>query len=163
MRYPWWESIRVLAHELAHSAQSELVEGRFTAADRWLVEGFADWVSYKFLDALNIDNFSKSRERTIDVIAGARQFQTFPSLKQLASGTDWQTWNRALGHVATYSQAFTAVDLLVEQKGLPAVIEYFRLFKKLNNPERNFVIAFGESSSAFESEFNAHLRGLIGK
>jgi hypothetical protein len=163
MRYPWWESIRVLAHELTHSTQSELVDGRFTAMDRWLVEGFADWVSYKFLDALGIDNFSKSRQRTIDLLASARQFQTFPSLAQLASGTDWQTWNRTLGHVATYSQAFTAVDLLVEQKSLPVVIEYFRLFKKLNNRERNFVIAFGESLSAFEETFNAQLHGLIGK
>jgi hypothetical protein len=163
MRYPWWESIRVLAHELTHSAQSELVDGRFTAMDRWPVEGFADWVSYKFLDALGIDNFSKSRQRTIDLLASARQFQTFPSLAQLASGTDWQTWNRTLGHVATYSQAFTAVDLLVEQKSLPVVIEYFRLFKKLNNRERNFVIAFGESLSAFEETFNAQLHGLIGK
>ncbi len=43
------------------------------------------------------------------------------------------------------------------------MIEYFRLFKKLNNRERNFVIAFGESLSAFEETFNAQLRGLIGK
>ena len=55
MRYPWSESVRVLAHELTHTAQSELVDGRFTAADRWLVEGFADWVSYKFLDSVNVD------------------------------------------------------------------------------------------------------------
>jgi hypothetical protein len=163
MRLPWWESIRVLAHELTHTAQSELVDGRFTAADRWLVEGFAEWVSYKFLDSLGIDNFSKSRERNIDLIASARQFQTFPSLAQLASGTDWQTWNRTLGHGATYSQAFTAVDFLVEQKGLSTVIDYFRLFKKLNNRDRNFVSAFGEPLSAFEEKFNAHLRGLVGK
>ncbi len=45
MKYPWSESIRVLSHELTHTAQSELVDGGFTAADRWLVEGFADWVS----------------------------------------------------------------------------------------------------------------------
>jgi hypothetical protein len=163
MRLPWWESIRVLAHELTHTAQSELVDGKFTAADRWLVEGFADWVSYKFLDSLNLDDFSKSRERNIDLIASARQFQTFPSLAQLASGPNWQTWNRTLGHGATYGQAFIAVDLLVEQKGLRAVIEYFRLFKKLNNRDRNFVIAFGEPLSAFEEKFNAHLHGLVGK
>jgi len=126
MRFPWWESIRVLSHELTHTAQSELVDGGFTAADRWLVEGFADWVSYKFLDSLGIENFAKSRERDIDLIASARQFQTFPSLAQLASGTDWQTWSRTLGRGATYSQAFTAVDFLVEQKGLSTVIDYFR-------------------------------------
>ena len=126
---------------------------------RGLLNGFP----IKFRDSLGIDNFSKSRERNIDLIASARQFQTFPSLAQLASGTDWQTWNRTLGHGATYSQAFTAVDFLVEQKGLSAVIDYFRLFKKLNNRDRNFVIAFGEPLSAFEEKFNAHLRGLVGK
>ena len=162
-KYPWWESIRVLAHELTHSAQSELVDGQFTLADRWVVEGFAEWVSYKFLDALNIDKFSKSRERNIDILASARQFQTFPSLAQMASGTAWQTWTRTLGHGATYRQAFAAVDLLVEQKGLPTVIEYFRLFKKTNNRDRNFIIAFGEPLSKFEEQFTEHLRSLLGK
>lgn len=163
MRYPWWESIRVLAHELTHTAQRELVDGRFTAADHWLVEGFADWVSYKFLDALGIDNFSKSRERNIELIASAKQFQTFPSLTQMVSGADWHTWNRTLGYVATYSQAFVAVDFLVEKRGLPSIIEYFRLFKKLNNRERNFSSAFGESLSKFAEEFDIYLRGLVGK
>lgn len=55
------------------------------------------------------------------------------------------------------------MDLLVEQKGLPAVIEYFRLFKKLKNRNRNFVIAFGEPLPVFEEKFNAHLHDLIGK
>jgi hypothetical protein len=40
---------------------------------------------------------------------------------------------------------------------------YFRLFKKLNNRERDFVIAFGEPLPAFEEKFGAHLRGLVGK
>jgi hypothetical protein len=163
MRAPWWESIRVLAHELTHTAQNELVDGRFIAADRWLVEGFAEWVSYKFLDALDMDSFSKSRERNIDLIASAKQFQTFPSLTQMVSGADWQTWSRTLGHVATYSQAFVAVDFLVDERGLPSVIEYFRLFTKLNNRERNFRTAFGEPASKFAEEFDTYLRGLIGK
>ncbi len=129
MRAPWWESIRVLAHEPTHTAQSELVDGQFIAADRWLVEGFAEWGAYKFLDAIGIDSFSKSLERNIDLIASAKQFQTFPSLTQLVSGADWQTWSRTLGHVATYSQAFMAVDFLVEGRGLPSVIEYIACSK----------------------------------
>ena len=163
MRTPWWESIRVLAHELTHTAQHELVDGQFIAADRWLVEGFAEWVSYKFLDAIGIDSFAKSRERNIDMIASAKQFQTFPSLTQMVSGADWQTWNRNLGYVATYSQAFVAVDFLVEKRGLPSVIEYFRLFTKLDNRERNFRTAFGESVSKFTEEVNAYVRELVGK
>jgi hypothetical protein len=42
------------------------------------------------------------------------------------------------------------------------VIEYFRLFKKLNNRERNFGLAFGEPFSAFEGKLNSHLRGWSG-
>jgi hypothetical protein len=38
------------------------------------------------------------------------------------------------------------------------VTGYFRLFTKLNNRERNFVIAFGEPFSAFEEKFNSHLQ-----
>jgi hypothetical protein len=163
MKYPWWESIRVLAHELTHSAQSELVDGQFVAADRWLVEGFAEWVSYKFLDAVNVAGFSTSRELCIDRIASASWIQTFPSLAQMATGTDWQVWSRNLGYEATYIQAFMAVDFLVEQKGLANVIEYFRLFKNLNNRGRNFITTFGEPLSAFEEKFNTHLRGLVGK
>jgi len=97
------------------------------------------------------------------MIASAKQFQTLPSLTQMVSGADWQTWNRNLGYVATYSQAFVAVDFLVEKRGLPSVIEYFRLFTKLDNRERNFRTAFGESVSKFTEEVNAYVRELVGK
>jgi len=142
VRYPWSERVRVLAHEL---------------------EGFAEWVAYKVLDALDIESFAKGREQAIDVAAKARQYQTFPSLTQLVTGAEWLTWARALGREATYGQALMAVDFLIEQKGLPAVVEYFRLFTKLNDRERNFVTAFGEPVAAFEGEFTQHLQTLLGK
>lgn len=162
-RYPWSERVRVLAHELTHTVQRALVNGRVINADLWLVEGSAEWVAAKVLDALNIETFAKGREGNIDVVAKARQYQTFPRLSQLAMGTEWQTWVGSLGREATYNQAFLAVDFLIEQKGFPAVVEYFRLFGKLNNREHNFARAFGEPLSDFEGKFSQHLQILLGK
>jgi hypothetical protein len=67
------------------------------------------------------------------------------------------------GYQATYGQALIAVDFLIEKKGLPAIVEYFRLFGKLNNRERNFTTAFGEPMSAFEEKFSKHLQMLLSK
>jgi hypothetical protein len=163
VRYSWPERIRVLAHELTHTVEKNLVDGQLMSADLWLVEGFAEWVAYKVLDALDIESFAQGRKQAIDVTVKARQYQTFPSLTQLVTGTEWLTWARTLGREATYGQALLAVDFLIEQKSLSAVVEYFRLFGKLNNRERNFVTAFGEPVSAFEEEFSQHLQVLLGK
>jgi hypothetical protein len=163
IRYPWSERIRVLAHELTHTVEKGIVDGPLMSADLWLVEGFAEWVAYKVLDALDIESFAKGRERTIDVAAKARQYQTFPLLTQLVTWAEWQTWARILGREATYGQSLLAVDFLIDQKSLPAVVEYFRLFGKLNNRERNFVTAFGEPVAKFEGEFSQHLQTLLGK
>ena len=163
VRYPWSERIRVLAHELTHTVEKAVVDGRLISADLWLVEGLAEWVAYKVLDALDIETFAKGRERNVDVVAKARQYQTFPSLTQLVTGTEWLTWARTLGREATYGQALLAVDFLIEQKSLSAVVEYFRLFGKVNNRERNFVTAFGEPVAKFEGEFSQHLQFLLGK
>jgi hypothetical protein len=162
-KYPWSEWVRVLTHELTHTVERELVDGRLTVADQWLREGFAEWVGYKVVDTFGAENFAKSRERALDLIATARFYQTFPSLGQLARNSEWLTWSRTLGHPATYGQALIAVDFLIEQKGLPAIVEYFRLFGKLNNRERNFTTAFGEPMSAFEEKSSKHLQMLLGK
>ena len=127
-RYSWSERVRVLAHELTHVLQRDLSGQRPAGWESWIVEGFADWVAYKVLDNLGIEPFAQSRDRIIDsVVAGAAR-QTLPSLTQLYSQGDIMNSTRALGRHAAYGQGMVAVDLLVEQKGLPAVIEYFRLF-----------------------------------
>jgi hypothetical protein len=82
---------------------------------------------------------------------------------QLARNADWITWSRTLGLPSTYGQGFIAVDFLIDEKGLPAVVEYFRLFKTLNNRERNFATAFGESMGAFDERFTNYFKVLIGK
>jgi len=81
----------------------------------------------------------------------------------LATGSEFHTWARTLGLEATYGQALIAVDYLIEQKGLAAVLEYFRLFKKSNNREQNFLTAFGESPAAFDEKFSRRMAVLLGR
>lgn len=161
-KLPWWERMRLLAHELTHTVQRAWVEGRLTDWDRWLSEGFAEWVGYQVLDRLGAQTLAKSRQGSVEAVK-ARVDQTFPTLTQLVTGEEWITWLRTLGHAATYGQAFLAVDLLVEYKGLPAVVQYFRLFEEPNNRERNFATAFGEPVTKFEDKFTAHLRTLFAR
>ena len=161
-KYSWLEWIRVLAHELTHTTQFELTDGRFLP-DQWLNEGFAEWVGYKVVQSFGAQDFAVSRKVVLDSIVTATSRQTFPTLSQLARNPDWITWTRTLGRPATYGQGFIAVDYLIQERGLSAVIEYYRLFKKLNNRERNFVTAFGESVSAFDGRFSEHLNVLLRK
>jgi hypothetical protein len=157
-KYPWPEWVKVLGHELTHTVERNLVEGRLTVSDQWLREGFAEWVGCKVADMFGAETFDKSRDRVLDSIATAKSYQTFPSLAQLARNSEWLTWSRTLGRAATYGQALIAVDFLIQQKGLAAVVDYFRLFGKLNNRERNFTTAFGEPISSFEEKFIKHLQ-----
>ncbi len=162
-KLPWPEWVKLLAHELTHSAERELIDGRLSSADQWLREGFADWVGFKVADKFGAEDFTKSRQRNLDNIATARSYQTFPGLNQLARNSDWITWLRTLGHAGTYGQAFIAVDNLIERKGIEAMVDYFRLFAKVNNREKNFLGAFGETLLSFDERFNRHLGVLIGR
>ena len=160
---PRSEQLRILAHELTHLVQKQVVDYRLILFDQWLAEGFAEWVGYKVADSLAVESMAKGRETALGFIAAAKSYQTFPGLGQLAMNSDWITWARTLGAPATYGQAFIAADYLIEQKGLSTVMEYFRLFRKINDHNRNFAIAFGESISSFDGRFTNHLEALMMK
>jgi hypothetical protein len=160
---PRSEQLRILAHELTHLVQKEMVNYRLILFDQWLTEGFAEWVGYKVADTLAAESMANGRETVLGYIATARSYQTFPSLGQLAMNSEWTTWARTLGPPATYGQAFIAVDYLIERKGLAAVLEYFRLFAKINDHNRNFASAFGESIASFDGRFESHLEALLSK
>jgi hypothetical protein len=57
MRLPWTNRVKTLAHELTHVIQSSLSIGRSDLTHRWLGEGFAEWVSFKVVDALEAKDF----------------------------------------------------------------------------------------------------------
>ena len=157
----WSGQVRLLAHELTHTIEMDLVDGRPTASHQWIREGLAEWVGCKVGDRLGAEPFTRCHESALGAVANRSHYQTFPSLSQLALNSEWITWSRTLGAPATYGQAFIAVDLLISEKGLPAMINYLRLFKNLNNREKNFTLAFGESIANFETKFTKHLDDLI--
>ena len=160
---PRSEQLHILAHELTHLVQKEMVDYRLILFDQWLVEGFAEWVGYRVADSLAVESMAMGRETALGFIATAKSYQTFPSLRQLAVNSDWITWSRTLGRSATYGQALIAVDYLIEQKGLAAVIQYFQLFGKINDHNGNFATAFGESIPSFDDRFTNHLEALLSK
>ena len=162
-RQGWPERIRFLTHELTHTIQYGLGNGRRGTSDQWLREGFADWVSYKVLESLGLDSYAQRRRMRIDRAWRARQYQTFPSLTQMVSFRDWVTWRTTLGSEATYAQAFLAVDFLVERRGPPAVIKYFELFSRSNDRLANFEAAFGDRLAEFEREFSGYFERLLGR
>jgi len=156
-RYKWSERVRVLAHELTHVLQYDLSDHRPAGWEHWMIEGFADWTAYKVLDQLGIENFSKSRQDIIDTIIAGHARNALPSLSQLYSTADIITWTRTLGRYAAYGQGMIATDLLIKEKGLQSVLDYFRKFAKINNRQRNFNEAFRETLAQFDARFTQHL------
>ena len=162
-KYAWPEWMKVLAHELAHTVEYALVDGQPALWDRWLTEGFAEWVGYKVLDLMGTESFTKSQEQRLALMRTAKSLQAFPSLRQLATAGEFHTSARTLGLEAIYGQSLIAVDYLIEQKGLAAVLEYFRLFKNSNNREQNFTAAFGETPAAFDAKFSRRMAVLLSR
>jgi hypothetical protein len=80
-KYPWSEWVRVLAHELTHTANKEQAEGKPAVHDQWPSEGFAEWVGYKVVDTFGAQEFAVSRKRALDSIWTATSYQTFPNLR----------------------------------------------------------------------------------
>lgn len=149
-RADWTERIALVAHELAHAAQYSLADGRRGASDQWLREGFADWVSYRVLETLGLDTFARRRDRRLAQLL-ARDRRPLPSLSGMAAG---------LRGARSYALAFTAADLLVERRGLDAVIAYFRLSATVTDRRALFRAAFGEDVGDLEAALAARLQAL---
>jgi hypothetical protein len=160
VRVPWPARIQFLAHEFTHTIQYDLAKGRRSTSEQWLREGFADLVSYRVRDLLALDSFANLRERRLRQIRDVRDGSPFPLLSRLGTFPQWVALRSKQGAAATYGQAFLAVDLLVEQKGFPAAVEYFRLFARCDDRLANFRTAFGQELPAFEREFAAYFQRL---
>jgi hypothetical protein len=161
LRVPWRSRVKTLAHEMTHLTQYALENGRCGSPHTWIMEGVANWVAYEITESLKLDSFVKAKETFLEEVARIKFTRTLPLLNQMSTSADWDYWGRSLGTESTYAQSFLAVDLLIEQKGLPAAIEYFGLFGRSNNRADNFKTAFGEDVSVFEEKFNVHLKKLL--
>jgi hypothetical protein len=149
------ERLALLAHELVHCVQYELGGGRRGSSEQWLREGFAEWVSLSTLERLQGPSFSAVR-REMRERFGASDRRAAPRLREMATFPQWVAL-AGRTDLAMMEQAFLAVDLLIAERGLPAVVDYFRRFGTLQDPLVNFEAAFGEPLATFEERLDQAL------
>jgi hypothetical protein len=143
--------VRLLAHELVHSVQYHLGGGTRGASEQWLREGFAEWVACRVTSHLGLGSFDSLRHELL-LELGAPQVGLRPA--PFDKLTTFPQWVQAQGRYdALYAQAFIAAELLVETRGVPAMIRYFEYFKSSKDRERAFADAFGLEPKAFERLF----------
>ena len=157
---PWPERIRFLSHEFTHTIQFDLARGRRGTSEQWLREGYAEWASYRTVDALGLGRYAEWRTLRLEQFQKMRNRKTVPSLGQLSTFPQWVSWRNRQGAEMTYGQAFLAVDLLIDRRGHRAAVDYFRLFARSDDRLANFRRAFGQDLAAFERDFTAYLAGL---
>lgn len=152
---PWADRLALLAHEFGHSLQYELGGGRRGTSDQWLREGFAEWLSVRVLERLDVVTMASVRRERQRQLQSAGRSKT-PSLSELVTFPQWVRAGERQG-VQMYALAFLAVDQLLERHGTAAVAGYFTRFARSRDRVANFREAFGEDVETFEASLNATL------
>ena len=151
-RFDRTNRVQLVAHELVHSLQYQFSGGTRGASEQWLREGFAEWVSLRVTAHLGLASFDALRDDLLSPLAGARfglPPAPFDALVTFPQWVDAQQRSEA----PLYPQAFMAVELLIEMRGVPAVIGYFERFRTTNEYEAAFAGAFALERAAFDRAF----------
>ena len=151
----------LFAHELTHVSQGRLREGGRGRPAQWILEGHAEWVKFKVVDLLGYRAYAESR----DIMARAARASTvklFPDLSELVNNAAWTEATRRFGALATYGQAFLAVDWLVEQYGSAKLLEFLGRFALDTDPGEHWRAVFPITYRQFADEFRARLESLGG-
>lgn len=142
--------VRVLAHEYAHNIQYSIA-GMEPRTSRWINEGFADWVAARVLHFLKWQDYAVTLHAVNQELVTNKEI-----LPEISLLHNYWRWDRMLsqpnGLVKTHRLAFVAVDRLIQQKGLTAVIQYFR--------SADFERSFEMSRKDFEADFGKYLSAL---
>jgi hypothetical protein len=138
---PWASAIWVLAHEYGHNVENDLTSVRVHG--RWFIEGFAEWVAARVVDALGWQAYELTLRRIRLELARHREF--IPALYNLSDSRDWNSFTRKpKGAVTAYNLAAAAVDRLIEKKGIASAIEYIR--------SGDFDLSLGKFEAKFKSD-----------
>jgi hypothetical protein len=151
----------LFAHELTHVSQGRLREGGRGRPAQWILEGHAEWVKFKVVDLLGYRAYAESR----DIMARAARASTikfFPDLSALSNNAAWTEATRRLGALATYGQAFLAIDWLVERYGSAKLLEFLGRFALDTDPGEHWRAVFPITYRQFADEFRARLESLGG-
>jgi hypothetical protein len=151
----WPARVGTLAHELVHCLQYELGGGRRGTSDQWLREGFAELMSLRLLERIQAIAPGMGRRWLADELAGSNLSQA-PRLDAMRTFRQWVAL-AGRSEIAPHAQAVLAVDRLVEQQGIPAVLDYFSRFATREDPAGNFQAAFGQTREAFEADLERAL------
>jgi len=151
-QYPWDQQVRLIAHEAAHSVQYRLAGGVRGTSEQWLREGFADYVSCRVTAALGYRSVAWQRDVVLAPLASVAVDARPAPLARLRTFAQWTGAQSRYG-VPLYAQAFVASELLIEDKGLEAMLRYFEASRPGADPDASFSKAFGVSLSQFESTF----------
>jgi hypothetical protein len=143
---------RLLAHELVHSLQYRFSGGTRGASEQWLREGFAEWVACRVTAHLRLGTFDSLRGDLVGGLAGARIGLPPAPLDKLVTFPEWV---EAQGQYEAplYVQAFIAAELLVELRGVAAIVRYFERFRTTTEYRLAFAEAFGLDRADFERLF----------
>lgn len=149
----------LVAHELAHVSQGRLREGGRARPAQWILEGHAEWVKFKVVDLLGYRAYAESRDIMMRAALGST-IKLFPDLPALANNAAWTEATRQLGALATYGQAFLAIDWLVERYGSAKLLEFLGRFALDTDPREHWRTVFPIPYLQFADEFRARLEGL---
>ncbi len=151
-RFDRTRRVQLVAHELVHSLQYQFSGGGRGASEQWLREGFAEWVSYRVTAHLGLASFDSLRDDLLGPLAGARFGLPPAPLDSLVTFPQWVEAQRRY-ETPLYAQAFIAAELLIEMRGVPAIIGYFERFRTTSEYERAFADAFGLERAVFDRVF----------
>jgi hypothetical protein len=149
----------LFAHELTHVSQNRLREGGRGRPAQWILEGHAEWVKFKVVDLLGYRAYAESRDIMMRAALGST-ISFLPDLPTLATNAAWLEATRRLGAMATYGQAFLAIDWLVERYGSAKLLEFLGRFALDADPQEHWRTVFPISYRQFADEFRTRLEGL---
>src|SRR5690606_4613713 len=151
----WAGRIGTFAHELAPCRQYDLGGGRRGTSEQWLREGFAEWVALDVLRRIGAVAPGAARRYLLDELAASSR-RDAPRLDDMMTFRQWVALAGRTDIVPPV-QAVLLVERLVDRHGLAALVDYFALFATREDPEGNFVRAFGETRADFERAARAAL------
>ena len=156
----WLFRVALLAHELTHTLQYDLASGKRGTSDQWLREGFAEWVEVEVLVRLGFTTRSAAQRVLRTRLRDARASR-WPPLSEMVTFPQWVALAERVGQEDLYAYAALAAEDLLERHGMPAVIDYFRLFDTSDDRLANFRRAFGHDLDTFERAFGERLNALL--
>src|SRR5215831_8773553 len=131
----------LFAHELTHISQNRLRAGGRGRPVQWILEGHAEWVKFRVVDLLGYRAYAESRDIMMRA-AVASTIDLFPDLGALTNNPAWLEATRRHGALATYGQAFLAVDWLVERYGSAKLLEFLGRFSLEVDPREHWRQSF---------------------